>query len=48
MKRILVIDSDSSSRDLLSKSLLKLGYETTLAESGEAGVRAASLQWFDP
>jgi putative nucleotidyltransferase with HDIG domain len=47
MKRILVVDSDPKSRDLLEKSLIKLGYEIRLADSGDAAVRAAAADWFD-
>jgi len=47
MKRILVVDGDHASRQLLYECLLKLGYEIRLADSGSAAVREASADWFD-
>lgn len=46
MKKILVVDDDPVSRDLLREVLQKEGYEVCLAESGEAAIQALDREDF--
>jgi PAS domain S-box-containing protein len=45
--RILVVDDDATARMLMRAALRKSGFDVTLAESGEAGLRAFQAAPFD-
>lgn len=45
--RILVVDDDATARMLMRAALRKSGFDVTLAESGEAGLRAFKSASFD-
>jgi diguanylate cyclase (GGDEF)-like protein/PAS domain S-box-containing protein len=45
--KILVVDDDATARMLMRAALRKSGFEVTLAESGEAGLRAFKADSFD-
>lgn len=47
MNRILIIDDEKGMRDFLSIMLKKDGYDVSLAESGEEGLRAIQKDIFD-
>ena len=45
--KLLVVDDDASNRDLISRRLTRYGYETTVAESGEAALALVATTPFD-
>ena len=45
--KILVVDDDATARMLMRAALRKSGFDVTLAESGEAGLRAFQVDTFD-
>ena len=45
--KILVVDDDATARTLMRAALRKSGFDVTLAESGEAGLRAFKADSFD-
>src|SRR5512141_1203126 len=44
MSRILLVEDDENNRDMLSRRLLRRGYEVLIAVDGEAGVRMAATE----
>lgn len=44
MKKILIIEDNEMSRDMLSRRLARCGYRTVTAEDGEQGVALASSE----
>jgi two-component system cell cycle response regulator DivK len=44
MAKILVVEDDELSRDMLSRRLLRKGYDVLIALNGEEGVRMAQLE----
>ena len=44
MPKILLVEDNEMNRDMLSRRLLKRGYEVVLAEDGEQGVRLAQSE----
>lgn len=47
MKKILIVDDEKEIRDLLSKLLIKEGYEIFMADSGTEGLKIVSNNRFD-
>jgi CheY-like chemotaxis protein len=44
MTRILIVEDNEMNRDMLSRRLLRRGYEVTIAVDGRAGVDAATAE----
>src|SRR5215469_17475945 len=44
MPRILLVEDNEMNRDMLSRRLIRRGYEVILAQDGEEGLRAAQTQ----
>jgi CheY-like chemotaxis protein len=44
MPRILLVEDDENNRDMLSRRLLRRGYEVLIAVDGEAGVKMAATE----
>ena len=47
MKRILFVEDDEMSRDVISTRLLRSGYDVTLAEDGKKALEILTTQAFD-
>ncbi len=47
MKRILFVEDDEMSRDVISTRLTRSGYEITTVDDGHAAISTVSLQSFD-
>ncbi|MBO9609525.1 MAG: response regulator [Paenibacillaceae bacterium] len=44
MAKILLVEDNEMNRDMLSRRLIRKGYEVIIAEDGEAGVRLAQTE----
>jgi len=47
MKRILFVEDDEMSRDVISTRLLRSGYDVTMVESGQKALDVVATQTFD-